>query len=326
MAAYAIMRCKKLSGMGSVAASLQHCFRERETPNADQAKTPDNEHLAAASTNEAMGRLRALLPEKRRKDAVLAVEYVMTASPSWWETASPAQQQEFFDRSLKWLADKYGADRIITASIHRDETSPHLSAFVVPLTADGRLSAKEFVGSKAKMTADQSSFAKEVEHLGLQRGIEGSRAKHQRVSQFYGALEQAPKAPIITPDELKPRQFKEGLLGRLGFKTHSETEGGIAERLTAKVSKAVRPLSESAAIVSQATRRAKEVQDTAASLQKRLKPVLEALEPLNRQMQARAVEMFRALTEKLLAEQREQERQKVQSRQRTRGHDRGIEI
>ncbi|MGK3681365.1 hypothetical protein ACSLOD_28220, partial [Escherichia coli] len=37
------------------------------------------------STDQAMGRVRELLPEKRRKDAVLAVEYVMTASPEWWK-------------------------------------------------------------------------------------------------------------------------------------------------------------------------------------------------------------------------------------------------
>ena len=36
-----------------------------------------------------------LLPEKRRKDAVLAVEYVMTASPEWWKEATPRQQAEF---------------------------------------------------------------------------------------------------------------------------------------------------------------------------------------------------------------------------------------
>jgi hypothetical protein len=82
--AFAIMRAKKLNSMGSVAASLQHCYRDRDTPNADQARTADNEHHAAQSTDEAMGKLRDLLPDKRRKDAVLAVEYVMTASPEWW--------------------------------------------------------------------------------------------------------------------------------------------------------------------------------------------------------------------------------------------------
>lgn len=59
---------------------MQHCYRRRETHNADQERTPDNQHLVAKSTDEAMGKLRDLLPEKRRK-AVLAVEYVMSASP-----------------------------------------------------------------------------------------------------------------------------------------------------------------------------------------------------------------------------------------------------
>ena len=146
--AYAIMRCKKLASMGSAAAALKHCYRERETANADASKTPQNEHQAARSTDEAMGKLRDLLPEKRRKDAVLAVVYLMTASPEWWKQATPEQQQAFFQRSRQWLADKYGEQNIIAATIHRDETSPHMSAFVVPLTKDGRLSAKEFIGNK----------------------------------------------------------------------------------------------------------------------------------------------------------------------------------
>ncbi|WP_250908692.1 plasmid recombination protein, partial [Escherichia coli] len=88
MANYAIMRCKKLTGMGSVASALQHCYRERETPNADAERTPENYCSVSQSADEAMGKLRELLPEKRRKDAVLAVEYVMTASPEWWNEAT----------------------------------------------------------------------------------------------------------------------------------------------------------------------------------------------------------------------------------------------
>ncbi|WP_254055443.1 plasmid recombination protein, partial [Pseudomonas aeruginosa] len=74
-----------------------------------------------------MGRLREMLPEKRRKDAVLAVEYVMTASPDWWKSASHLCAWSKNAACCSWLADKYGADRIITASIHRDETSPHMT-------------------------------------------------------------------------------------------------------------------------------------------------------------------------------------------------------
>ena len=66
MANYAIMRCKKLTGMGSVASALQHCYRERETPNANAERTPENYCSVSKSTDQAMGRVRELLPEKRR--------------------------------------------------------------------------------------------------------------------------------------------------------------------------------------------------------------------------------------------------------------------
>jgi hypothetical protein len=207
--AFAIMRAKKLATMGSVASSMQHNFRERETPNADPERTPENEHLQAQTTDEAMGKLRELLPEKRRKDAVLAVEYVMTASPEWWKTATEAQQKAFFERSQAWLADKYGQQNILVASIHKDETSPHLSAFVVPKTADGRLSAKDFIGNRDKMRKDQSTFAERLADLGLDRGIEGSKATHQRISAHYSAIEKASQdVPRITVDELKPKKLK----------------------------------------------------------------------------------------------------------------------
>lgn len=318
MAAYAIMRCKKLSGMGSVAAALQHCYRERETPNADAARTPENEHLAARSTNEAMGRLRELLPEKRRKDAVLAVEYVMTASPEWWARATPQQQTEFFDRAHKWLADKYGADRIITATVHRDELTPHLSAFVVPLTQDGRLSAKEFIGGRQKMRDDQTTFAAAVADLGLQRGIEGSRATHQRVKSYYAAIErEQPGHVTISPQAVEPRVLRKGIFFR-----EVESPDAIADRLTAAVRTAYAPAVQAAAGARQEREKARQAQETARSLRDRLKPVLEALGPLNRDMQAKAAQIIKAVGEQLLAEQREAVRQRQAERQRSRGRGR----
>ena len=58
----------------------------------------------------------------------------MTASPEWWKEATPRQQAEFFARSEQWLEKKYGKDRVVAAVVHWDEATPHLSAFVVPLT------------------------------------------------------------------------------------------------------------------------------------------------------------------------------------------------
>jgi hypothetical protein len=138
----------------------------------------------------------------------------MTASPEWWEKASKQEQDEFFKQSREWLADKYGADRIITSTVHRDETSPHLSAFVVPLTKDGRLSAKEFIGGRNQMSQDQTTFARAVKHLGLERGIEGSRAKHTTIKSYYervnSPIHKNPSVTVPEPtlkDRVDPKKY-----------------------------------------------------------------------------------------------------------------------
>lgn len=313
--AFAIMRCKKLGSMGSAASALNHCYRERETPNADPVKTPKNDHQAARSTTEAMGKLKQLLPEKRRKDAVLLVEYVLTASPEWWKSASQEQQAQFFARSKEWLADKYGADRIVTATIHRDETSPHMSAFVVPLTRDGRLSAKEFIGDREKMRQDQTSYAERVASLGLDRGIEGSRAKHQTVKAYYAALERQPAHVTITPGSVEPRKYlPEGLAERLGLVKRVEDSETVARRLTNSIREAYAPTVQAAAGALQEREKARQAQETAKALRDRLKPVLDALQPLNREMQAKVAAIIRDVAQKALETQKEQQREKIRGR------------
>lgn len=317
--AFAIMRAKKLNSMGTVAAALQHCYRDRETPNADQERTPDNEHMAATSTDQAMGRLRELLPEKRRKDAVLAVEYVMTASPEWWTKADQEQQADFFDQAHKWLADKYGADRIITATIHRDETSPHLSAFVVPLTQDGRLSAKEFIGNRSKMTADQTSFAKAVEHLGLERGIERSRATHTSIKQHYAAIERAAVGHVtISPEAVKPQVIKKGI-----FTRQEETPEAVAERLTAAVTKAYEPTTAKAAESAQNARRSRELQETMVIQRERLKTLQRPFEGLTKEQMTEVLQFAAAKQRENAKEKERRQAQRQQQRQQSRGRDGG---
>jgi len=317
--AFAIMRAKKLNGMGSVAAALQHCYRDRDTPNADASRTADNEHRAATSTDQAMGRLRELLPEKRRKDAVLAVEYVMTASPEWWTKADQEQQADFFDQAHKWLADKYGADRIITATIHRDETSPHLSAFVVPLTQDGRLSAKEFIGNRSKMTADQTSFAKAVEHLGLERGIERSRATHTSIKQHYAAIERAAVGHVtISPEAVKPQVIKKGI-----FTRQEETPEAVAERLTAAVTKAYEPMTAKAAESAQNARRSRELQETMVSQRERLKTLQRPFEGLTKEQMTEVLQFAAAKQRENAKEKERRQAQRQLNRQQQRGRDGG---
>lgn len=318
--AYAIMRSRKLSSLGSAAASLKHNFRERETPNADQERTPENAHLVADSTDQAMGKLRELLPEKRRKDAVVAIEYVCTASPDWWKKATPEQQATFFQRSVDWLADKYGRDRIITATIHRDETSPHLAAYVVPLTKDGRLTAKEFIGNRTQMSADQTSFAARVADLGLERGIEGSKAKHQTIKDFYAQLEKPIREVTISPEAVSPALLKKGLIS-----SEYETPQMVAERLTKAVRAVYAPAVARAHVTDSEARRAAEMASTAQEKQRQVFEVKQTAERLQKDGKdlIRTLAQGGPVAEKILQTARErlaaEDRQKLDQ---GRGHSR----
>lgn len=202
--AYAIMRHKKhkLTG-GGLKGALMHLYREQETPNADPKVTNlwftnDGEQTtkaALARLHAELGRVNESRGRKLRKDAVVAVEYVMTASPEWFSDDPKKREGQAKDMGVearKWLKKTYPEGQIIAAQIHMDETTPHLSIFITPTHKlnDDRLSlsAREWLGDREKLQKQQDSFAAHMKPLGLERGIKGSRANHEEVNRFYGRL------------------------------------------------------------------------------------------------------------------------------------------
>lgn len=195
--AYAILRTAKLKSFGEIGGSLSHNYRTRPTPNANPIRTPDNSHSVSKSYL-VMDGIKNRLPEKTRKNAVLAIEYLITASPEWSGWQNKEKEQEFFKRSVEWLQQKHGKENVIANSIHRDETTPHLIAYVVPIDQKGKLNAREFLGGRAKLSKMQTDFAKCVQSLGLERGLEGSKAEHKTVKEFYAELQEPlPKSEKI---------------------------------------------------------------------------------------------------------------------------------
>ena len=192
---FAILRTAKLKSFGQIGGSLSHNYRDRPTPNANSQLTQNNEN-SLSSAQLVMSAIKDKLPEKRRKDAVLCVEYLITASPDWvgW---NKSDEQKYFDDAKKWLEDRHGKENVIATTIHRDESTPHLVAYVVPLV-DGRLNAKHFLGGREKLSKMQTDFADNVgRSVGLVRGLEGSKAEHQTIKQYYANVNTAVK---ISPD------------------------------------------------------------------------------------------------------------------------------
>lgn len=81
------------------------------------------------------------------------------------------------DDILPMLEDTFGADNIIGSAIHVDESKPHLHVDIVPLTPEGKLSAKQVVGGRGKMHQRQKQWLETMQEkrpdLNFQRKKEG---------------------------------------------------------------------------------------------------------------------------------------------------------
>ena len=202
---FAVMRADKIRSAGHLANLVRHATRELPPDNADPSLKHLNRTLAGADTADGvMGAFRERWPSKRRRDAVLAVEYMMSASPGWWEQASDQQKTDFVHSSIRWLEEKYGAENLVSVTLHRDEATPHLSVFVVPLK-EGKLNASKLIGNRSQMAEDQTTYAASLKHLGIVRGIEKSQAEHVKPSEFYARLQRAEKAAKRNVDQYLER-------------------------------------------------------------------------------------------------------------------------
>lgn len=119
---------------------------------------------------------------KTRSNSVVALDTIYTASPHFFQGKTNQQNDDFFKDCLQFHQEHFG--HIISAVIHYDETTPHLHVVSVPLTKDGRLSARDVIGNKSKMSKTQDSFFEQVGRgYGLERGIQiDGQEKKQHIS------------------------------------------------------------------------------------------------------------------------------------------------
>lgn len=314
---YAILRTQKLKSVVAVRRSLKHAFRDQDTPNADPARALDNSHIGANGTDEALAKVAALLPEKRRSDAVLCIEYLVTASPQDMAGKSREEQDAYLMDSLEWIRKRHGAENVVYAGIHRDETTPHLYAYAVPLDKEtGRLNAKKWLGGARALSEMQSDFAERVgKQHGLQRGIEGSKARHTSIRDWYSQLDRTEKvAQVDVPepglaDRLNPRAYGDRVAKSVIEQLQPERANLLAKASTADTER----------------KRAQELQATAADQQRRLQPIAALLRGLSKDEQVKVLLGARQVAEKV-RESRSKAQGSAHEKPRTRpGSDVGID-
>ena len=302
--AFAILRAEKLKTMGNIGGSLAHNYRTIDTPNADSSQTPNNFH-SLKNPEAVKTAISERLPEKRRSDAVLCVEYMITASPEW-QGWSDDRQNEYFKQAVDWLEQRHGKHNVVATSIHRDETTPHLIAYVVPLDQDtGRLNAKKFLGGKAKLAEMQSSFSDHVKNLGLERGVEGSKAKHTRIKEYYAKVNEP------TPQIKQIERPKAGL-----FETTAQYGNKVVNSVLEQIKQQWESMAELTKEVRIARKSLLEARKTLSDLQQKVKPYLDAIRPLTAseriELKGVMLNTSKNLQEKRLGEEKQQKEQREQ--------------
>ena len=205
---YAVVHMMKIKS-GAVGGIQSHNNREHEpktNPDVDMSRSEDNYDLIPCDNykRSIKEKLSNLVESSRavRKDAVVVCNFIVTSDNETMNALGADRQREFFQDSVKWFSDRYGADRVLNATVHMDETTPHLHIGVMPITQDGRLSAKA-IFTKTEMKAIQTEFARDVgEKYGLERGVEGSERTHLSEARFKEkkALEMANEHEAIAQE------------------------------------------------------------------------------------------------------------------------------
>ena len=214
---YAVLHMEKTSGTD--AAMSAHIERTIKPKNADENRTHLNRELVKFPdgvenrTQAIQHRLdTAGLIRKIGNNQVRAIRVLLTGTHEDMERITQeGRLDEWCEDNLRYLADTFGRENVVSAVLHMDEQTPHIHATLVPIVKEERKRKKkeqqvkkryrkkptdtarlcaDDVMARAKLKSYQDTYAQVMSRYGLQRGIYGSEAKHISTRQYYRDLMQ----------------------------------------------------------------------------------------------------------------------------------------
>ena len=213
---YAVLHLEKAKGADTGMSA--HIERTIHPKNADESRTHLNKELiefpdGIHSRSEAISHRinTAGITRKIGKNQVKAIRILLTGThEDMKRIENCGQLDNWCQDNLQWLEETYGKENVVSAVLHMDEHTPHIHATIVPIvTCERRKAKKEEENGKRKyrkkkvgtprLCADdvmarnqlknyQDSYAQLMNKYGLDRGIDGTEAKHISTSEYYKSL------------------------------------------------------------------------------------------------------------------------------------------
>ena len=213
---YAVLHLEKAKGTDSRMSA--HIERTVHPKNADRTRTHLNRELVqfpegVRNRTQAIAHRIETAGIRRKVSAnqLKAIRILLTGSnKDMKQMEAEGRIEDWCNDSLKWIRETYGEQNLVSAVLHMDEKTPHIHATVIPIvTGERRKAGQEEQNGKKKyrkknpqdvrLCADdvmarhrlkhyQDTYAQAMNKYGLQRGVDGSLAKHISTMQYYKQL------------------------------------------------------------------------------------------------------------------------------------------
>jgi hypothetical protein len=125
---------------------------------------------------------------KIRTDSVKYLTHVLSGSHKEMTEIFKNKEKanEWLKKNYEFSCKEFGKENIVRFNLHLDEKTPHIHVVTVPLTKDGRLSAKEIIGNKKGLEERQNRYAEQMKEFDLKRGLSAKHTerKHETAQEY----------------------------------------------------------------------------------------------------------------------------------------------
>lgn len=210
---YAVLHLEKAKGADSGMSA--HIERTIHPDNADRTRTHLNRELIQFPENiksrtQAITHRLGMAGIKRKigTNQVRAIRVLLTGTnEDMKRIEADGRLPDWCEDNLQWLRETYGEKNLVSAVLHMDEKTPHIHATIIPIVTGERRKAKQQqqegkkkyrkknpqsvrlcaddVMARDKLKHYQDTYAEAMNKYGLQRGLDGSIAKHISTSEYY---------------------------------------------------------------------------------------------------------------------------------------------
>lgn len=207
-----ILRTAKVKTRAQITASAEHNFRLRYQHNIDKTRSHLNMVLVndlgadltkAQDLQEKLTEYYKKIGVKERKDSVLMMEFVVSASPDFFKGKKLGEVKEWADKQTNFFRKKFG-DQLQMGVLHLDEKTPHIHFMIstelksikqyknrygVKEVENWSLNARRY--DRQFLVDLHTEHAKHNIELGLKRGVRGSMREHKSLKEFYSVVNRA---------------------------------------------------------------------------------------------------------------------------------------